>query len=367
VEDVSVPKEIIILTNGEFTVNWGDDIIENFPGTYFLTLSHSYESTGEYEVNIVASNADCRFSLFSCSNTQLSNLNLSNCTDLTNLSCHSNQLTNLDLTGCTALSRLMCADNQLTNLNVSVCTALTSLICSHNQMANLDLSTCSSLMHLDCSNNILTDLDLSNDNIVIYYLACNNNKFQLSGLYAIQLITNGCSYNFGSQYLSATLKNLETELFADQSVFGGIFTKYTVEINGESAPENAYSVTDGKLTFHMLGKYTVTMTNNVFTSSDDPTKVIVEIDVVPVGILENEELNISVYPNPTTGELHVTCDNRDALQVTNIEIFDMYGKKQSHGSRVTGHEINISHLPAGIYFVKITTKLGEIVKKVVKY
>jgi hypothetical protein len=149
----------------------------------------------------------------------------------------------------------------------------------------------------------------------------------------------------------------------DQSVFEGIFTNYAVEINGEPAPASAYSVTDGKFTFHTLGKYTVTMTNHVFTSSDDPTKVIVEIVVVPLGIAENEALHISVYPNPTTGELHVTCHGS---HVTDIEVFDMYGKKQNHVSCVTRHEIDISHLQSGIYFVKIFTEKGEIIKKIVK-
>jgi hypothetical protein len=81
--------------------------------------------------------------------------------------------------------------------------------------------------------------------------------------------------------------------------------------------------------------------------------------------LEDVFENITLIPNPTTGELHVICH---ASLVTNIEIFDVYGRKQSHLSRVTCHEnkIDISHLSAGVYFVKITTESGEVVKKVIK-
>ena len=76
-----------------------------------------------------------------------------------------------------------------------------------------------------------------------------------------------------------------------------------------------------------------------------------------------EEREVVVYPNPTTGALHVTSD---ALQVTNIEVFDIYGKR--HASHVTRNEniIDISDLQGGIYFVKITTNKGIVTKKIIK-
>jgi hypothetical protein len=69
---------------------------------------------------------------------------------------------------------------------------------------------------------------------------------------------------------------------------------------------------------------------------------------------------ISIFPNPTTGEF--TIENGE-LRIENVEIFDVYGRK-CHASRVTCHEnINISHLQAGIYFVKIFTNTDEVVVK----
>ena len=63
--------------------------------------------------------------------------------------------------------------------------------------------------------------------------------------------------------------------------------------------------------------------------------------------------------------------------MNNIEIFDIYGKKcqitnlisQASNHLITSssnHLINISHLQAGIYFVKITTAKGVITQKIVK-
>jgi hypothetical protein len=71
-------------------------------------------------------------------------------------------------------------------------------------------------------------------------------------------------------------------------------------------------------------------------------------------------------PNPTTGELTI---NNEQLTINNIEIYDVYGKKLSSNHLITSssnHHINISHLQSGIYFVKIITEAGEIIKKVVK-
>jgi hypothetical protein len=76
--------------------------------------------------------------------------------------------------------------------------------------------------------------------------------------------------------------------------------------------------------------------------------------------------NITLYPNPTTGELQVTSDE---LQVTSIEIYDIYGRKQKC-TKARMHEstnvIDISHLQSGFYFVKISTEKGTVVTKVIK-
>jgi len=62
------------------------------------------------------------------------------------------------------------------------------------------------------------------------------------------------------------------------------------------------------------------------------------------------------------------------INVQNIEIFDVFGRvvgainplQKLEGCPKDGVVINISHLPAGVYFVKITTENGMITKKVIK-
>ena len=87
-----------------------------------------------------------------------------------------------------------------------------------------------------------------------------------------------------------------------------------------------------------------------------------------------------VYPNPTTGELRIENGEwrkengewrmeKGEWRIENIEIFDVFSRKLSQISNLKSqisNQIDISHLPAGIYFVKIRTETGEVVKKVVK-
>jgi hypothetical protein len=79
-----------------------------------------------------------------------------------------------------------------------------------------------------------------------------------------------------------------------------------------------------------------------------------------ISIQENRvENEIKIYPNPTTGEL--TIDNGQ-LTINNIEVFDVYGRK-CHVSHVTCHDIDISHLPIGVYIVKIDGVCRKVVKQ----
>ena len=85
-------------------------------------------------------------------------------TALTDLSCSDNQLTSLDVSNNTALTTLRCYSNQLTSLDVSNNTALTDLHCSDNQLTSLDVNNNTALTSLWCYDNQLTSLDVSNGN-----------------------------------------------------------------------------------------------------------------------------------------------------------------------------------------------------------
>jgi hypothetical protein len=94
---------------------------------------------------------------------------------------------------------------------------------------------------------------------------------------------------------------------------------------------------------------------------DDPD------DIVSVKPYFLNEHSITIFPNPTAGVLNLIQEtiNNEQLTINNIEIFDIYGRKQKAEGRKQ-NVIDISQLSAGIYFVKISTETGEVVKKIIK-
>ena len=89
-------------------------------------------------------------------------------------------------------------------------------------------------------------------------------------------------------------------------------------------------------------------------------------------IPEQKNSSFTVYPNPTTGELFIERGRdgaRPVSTITNIDFFDVYGKKISSHHLIPSsshHLINISHLNPGIYFLRVTSGNSFEVVKVVK-
>ena len=114
-----------------------------------------------------------------CSENQLTSLDISRNTALTELKCSNNKLTSLDVSNNKALIGLDCCSNKLTGLDLSNNKALTELVVYDNQLISLDLSKNTALCRLICDNNRLTSLDVSK-NIALCRLFCGGN--QLRGL-----------------------------------------------------------------------------------------------------------------------------------------------------------------------------------------
>ena len=107
--------------------------------------------------------------------------------------------------------------------------------------------------------------------------------------------------------------------------------------------------------------------------NDGDTVQIEEYEITKVGIFKssvgvvNHELettNYAIYPNPTTGQITVKSDK--VYQVENIVIYDVVGQVVgAYRIRPENTEtiIDISHLSAGLYFLKIDGKTFKVVKE----
>ncbi len=74
--------------------------------------------------------------------------------------------------------------------------------------------------------------------------------------------------------------------------------------------------------------------------------------------------NCRVYPVPATSDLYVSGIENVSL----LEIFDVMGNRiiSEQCGGVDIKTLNISHLARGIYFIRLTTPLGAVMKRFVK-
>lgn len=76
-----------------------------------------------------------------------------------------------------------------------------------------------------------------------------------------------------------------------------------------------------------------------------------------------ENLDFSIYPNPTSSLLHIETNHSD---ISSVEIFDVQGKQVMQVSSLNLSEIDVSQLANGMYFLKVSTSEGELSRKFVK-
>ena len=97
------------------------------------------------------------------------------------------------------------------------------------------------------------------------------------------------------------------------------------------------------------------------------------VTVTGAGVGTLRATSLQVYPNPTTGVLNLIQEtfNNEQLTINNVEIYDIMGRKQKAESRKGKEEkgevmMDISHFPAGVYFLRIETENKMITQKIIK-
>lgn len=126
----------------------------------------------------------------SCQRNLLTELDVSNNSELEYLECSENQLSALDVSNHQALKELSCAYNhQLSALDVSNCPALKMLECEVTHLGALDVSSCSALEKLYCDGAHLSVLVLGN-NPNLNYLNFSDNQ-----LASVNIGSNALKYS----------------------------------------------------------------------------------------------------------------------------------------------------------------------------
>ena len=83
----------------------------------------------------------------------------------------------------------------------------------------------------------------------------------------------------------------------------------------------------------------------------------VTINFVDDGIEENDNMTISVYPNPAHDKLFVNAAN-----IQSVELYNISGQLMISS---TENEINVSELESGIYFVRVNSGANVFTERVI--
>jgi hypothetical protein len=85
-----------------------------------------------------------------------------------------------------------------------------------------------------------------------------------------------------------------------------------------------------------------------------------------LGIKNDASVKLSVYPNPVADILNITSDATTEFNL--IEIVAINGRfiKQVKTETASQVQISVADLAKGIYFLRISTDEGSVVKKIIK-
>lgn len=144
------------------------ELMQKFPELQTLDVSGN-------EISAIDVSTNTQLTNLKCNSNSLNELNVSTNTQLTNLQCSSNSLDKLEVGSNTLLEELYCDDNCLEVLDVSANTRLKGLNCSRNGISNLTVEVNTLLETLSCGDNHLGELDVS-ANTQLSFLDCNGNS-----------------------------------------------------------------------------------------------------------------------------------------------------------------------------------------------
>lgn len=297
-----------------------------------------------------------------CGYNQISTLDLSQNTMLTDVYCGFNQITNLNVLGLSQLDSLSCFANLLTNIDVTQSPVLTYLGCNGNLLTSLDVTQNPLLERLGCYENLLNSLDVS-QNPSLVYLGANNNQLtninlsQNTQLNNLRLDSNALTilmldqnplltfFHCGANQLTClNLKNGGNTNIGSGNFFANYNPNLTcIEVNDVNHANANWWGVDVQTSFS-------TNCGNACST---------------VGIEKENEINVSFYPNPTTGNF--TIDLGDIITNIKATLTNSLGQiiytKNYTSTNLIELEIDGS---AGLYFLQLETENSSQVIKILK-
>lgn len=187
-------------------------------------------------------------------------------------------------------------------------------------------------------------------NFLLFRLEPGNNQWEYSGI-GIQKIDHNETFNVQD---FASNENYYFMCF-DKKVFASKDKGKSWTDIGEGLPEMNINKWGGALLLD--GETLYFGTNNYGVWKRNVANL-----NLPTQQTESDE-EITIYPNPTSGIIYFELPINDVGEW--IEIFDSYGNEILF-KKMNSHELDISNLSNGLYFVKVKTIKKEYISKIIK-
>ena len=262
---------------------------------------------------------------FACeeNGVNLTALDPSHNTQLTELYCGENTLSSLDVSKNTQLTWLYCYNNTLGNLDVSKNTQLDMLDCSNNNLSSLDVSHNTQLTRLDCSSNTLSSLDVSK-NTQLQKLICHGNKFSAQALDDIY-----CALPDRTSETNGVIQPVYSDTSSNHAI-----VLATNKANAIAKNWNVQYYKNNSDIPATTGKHKCSATDIAEAAAEQA---------------------LTLYPNPVADVLYLSATART------IRIYNVYGIEVAHATNTD--KVEVSHLPAGVYTVRADGSIAKMIKR----
>ncbi len=228
-------------------------------------------------------------------------------------------------------------DQQIININTSglsdgVVSLSVTLVDTNGNTGNTVMDTANKDTNLPSINIISTESSPTGANPIPVTITFNENVtgFEMTDI----VVTNGTISNF-TETTSNTVFDIEVTPVSNGEV--------TINIAANVAIDNASNGNSIATEFSIL--YDSTLSVGDFVTDQQ----------------------FLVYPNPTNGILTINADPN--LGIQHLNIFDIRGKlldTQKLQGTLQINTIDITNIPSGVYFIRITSDKGNITRKIIK-
>jgi hypothetical protein len=192
-----------------------------------------------------------------------------------------------------------------------------------------------------------------------------------NGNYQVDIVNGTCSDISDSLLVTATPKPNATINNVDAT--NDICFDSSIELNATTGTGYTYQwrkdgvliagATTNIYSAMTAGDYSVKVTNTTGCTKTSAPYTIIE--TCKLGMLSDE---ITIYPNPNTGEFIIQLSRTDEENITFIQIKNMLGEdvySVELNSDELSHSIKLDNFSDGMYFVEIHTSEGVVTKQVV--